>query len=236
MPARRVKLLSVASSSPDHKLAQALDLARREAGLKTAELAHALSFNPRTVRRYLNGERRPDRDTVARWEQVCKTAPGALLALYDRSPTSDAASTSTRARPGRRAATATVAVFATLLLGVVLLSRANDQPERDAAAQQHPRGVAYNIFTKNYVGDVWVRITPAPQHIGEPHRVALHWGPNDQQLNLRHLDRPTVLFTGKRGTDSTPMQVSVVPAATITFGEDHVPADARDINHDWQHK
>jgi transcriptional regulator with XRE-family HTH domain len=231
-----VELLSVASSSPDHKLAQALDLARREAGLKTADLAQALSFNPRTVRRYLNGERRPERDTVARWEQVCKTTPGALLTLYDGSPTSDAASTSTatRARLGRRIAVAAVAVFATLLT-VVLLSRANDQPDRDAPAQQHPRGVAYHTFTKNYVGDVWIRIAPAPQHIGQVHHVALHWGPNDQQLNLEHLDRPAVLFTGKRGTDSTPMQVSVVPAATITFGEDNVPAGARDIN-DWKHK
>jgi plasmid maintenance system antidote protein VapI len=225
----------VASSRPDHKLAQALDLARREAKLTTAQLAQALSFNPRTVRRYLNGERRPDRDTVARWEQVCKTTPGTLMELYNGSPTNDATPTPTRARPLRRAAVATVAVFATLL-GVVLLSRGTDQPDHRAAAQDNPRGVAYHPFTKNYVGDVWIRITPTPQHTGEPHRIALHWGPNSQNLSLKHLDGPTVLFTGKRGTDSTPMQVSVVPAARIAFGEDHVPAGARDINHDWKHE
>lgn len=74
------------SVRPDHKLAQALDLARREAGLTTAQLAKALSFNPRTVRRYLNGERRPGRDTVQRWEEVCRLTPGALTALHDSSP------------------------------------------------------------------------------------------------------------------------------------------------------
>lgn len=227
------KTLLVASSRPDHKLAQALDLARREAKLTTAQLAQALSFNPRTVRRYLNGERRPDRDTVARWEQVCKTTPGTLLELYNGSPTSELAPAP--ARLPRRAAVATAAALATLL-GAVLLWSGTDQPDRGAEAQEHPRGVAYHPFTKNYVGDVWIRITPTPQHAGALHRVALHWGPNAQNLNLKHLDRPTVLFTGKRGTDDTPMQVSVVPAATIAFGEDHVPAGARDINHDWKHE
>jgi len=43
-----------------------------------------------------------------------------------------------------------------------------------------------------------------------------------------------LLFTGKRGLDRTPMQVSVRPAATIAFGESNAPAGAQDINHRWK--
>lgn len=69
----------------DHELAQQLDLARRMHGLTTAQLAKALYCSDRTVRRYLSGERRPPRDTVARWEEVCAAPPGTLISLYDRS-------------------------------------------------------------------------------------------------------------------------------------------------------
>jgi transcriptional regulator with XRE-family HTH domain len=219
------------SRDPDHKLAQALDLARREAQLTTADLAKALSFSPRTVRRYLNGERRPERDTVVRWEQVCEATPGTLAAHYDDAPASDVPPPSQARLPLRLAA---VAVAVAAALGAVLLLRGGDQPNLGEAEQQHPTGVAYHSFTTSYVGDVWIRITPARAHTGEPHRITLHWGPITQEVDLKHLDRSQALFTGKRSPDHIPMQVSVTPAATIAFGESNVPAGALDINHGWK--
>lgn len=77
----------------DHALAQQLDLVRREEGLSTAQLAEALYCDPRSVRRYLTGERRPARDMVVKWEQVCGASPGRLTDIYDGSdddrPTED---------------------------------------------------------------------------------------------------------------------------------------------------
>lgn len=127
---------SMTPPRPDHKLAQALDLARREAGLTTAELAKALSFNPRTVRRYLNGERRPERDTVVRWELVCNAPPGTLIAPYDGAPESDPPPS--RARFPLRSAVAAVAVIVavSVALGVELLLRGGEQPNLGQAAQK----------------------------------------------------------------------------------------------------
>jgi transcriptional regulator with XRE-family HTH domain len=221
----------VTPRGPDHKLAQALDLARREAQLTTAELAKALSFNPRTVRRYLNGERRPERDTVVRWEQVCKATPGTLTALYDGAPASDAPPPA-QARLPRRLAVVVAAVY--VALGSALLLHGGDEPHLGAVAQQRPTGVAYHEFTASYVGDVWIRITPAREHIGEPHRVTLHWGSIMKEVDLKNLARSRALFTGKRGHDHVPMQVSVEPAATISFGESNVPDGAMDINKGWR--
>jgi transcriptional regulator with XRE-family HTH domain len=223
------------SPGPDHKLAQALDLARREAALTTAQLAKALSFNPRTVRRYLNAERRPERDTVVRWEQVCKTTPGTLTALYDGSPTSDTPPPSPSRTPTRsllRSAVAVVTVF--VALGAVLLLRNGNEPDLGHAAQERPTGVAYHRFTPSFVGDVWMRITPARQHTGELHRVTLRWGPIMQHVDLKNLDGSQALFTAKTKPDNVTMRVNVKPAATIVFGERNVPAGARDINHGWK--
>jgi hypothetical protein len=223
------------SSSPDHKLAQALDLARREAELTTAALAEALSFNPRTVRRYLNGERRPERDTVVRWEQVCGASPDTLTALYDGSPATvqlpqPLARTGFPLRSG-----VVVAVLVVLVtLGAVLLLRKGDEPHAGAAAQGHPAGVAYHRFTASYVGDVWIRITPASAHAGEGHRVKLHWGKLRQEVERKDVARSLALFTAKNKPDRTPMQVTVEPAATIAFGEGDVPAGALDINQGWR--
>lgn len=218
---------------PDHKLAQALDLARREAGLTTAELAKALSFNPRTVRRYLNGERRPERDTVVRWELVCNAPPGTLIAPYDGAPESDPPPS--RARFPLRSAVAAVAVIVavSVALGVELLLRRGEQPNLGQAAQKRSADVAYHRFTASHVGDVWVRVTPAREHAGELHRVTLRWGPVTQEVYLKNLDRARALFTGKNKPDRVTMRVNVKPAATIAFGERNVPAGALDINQGW---
>lgn len=73
-----------AKDRSDHELAQQLDLARREQGLTTNELAAALFCSPRTIRRYLNGERRPPLETIVRWEVACGVEPGSLTANHQR--------------------------------------------------------------------------------------------------------------------------------------------------------
>ena len=70
-------------SAREHAFAHELELARREAGLTVAQLAKALDCVPRTVRRYLNAERRPARQVVVTWERTCRTRSGRLTDLYD---------------------------------------------------------------------------------------------------------------------------------------------------------
>lgn len=71
-------------SRREHQFALHLQLAMREAGKTTASLADKLNCSPRTVRRYLRGERRPDRGTVVNWEKECGVPVGRLTAEYDR--------------------------------------------------------------------------------------------------------------------------------------------------------
>lgn len=125
-----------------HEFALELEGARREAGLKPKELAEALFLDPRTVRRYLNGERLPTVETIEAWEHACDLEPGRLSRLHPEaahrrpyvvgedgsSPTSEAASPSASApasppRPRRviAAALAAVAIVAVVLVGVTLL-------------------------------------------------------------------------------------------------------------------
>jgi len=59
-----------------------LERARREAGLKPKELASKLYLDPRTVRRYLNGERLPSLETTEMWEQACEIEPGRLNRMH----------------------------------------------------------------------------------------------------------------------------------------------------------
>ena len=85
----------------EHAFAQQLELARREAGLTTAELATSLYCVPRTVQRYQSAERRPPRDMVVRWERICGTRPGRLTDRYDGLDVPDAdLGRSTDARAG----------------------------------------------------------------------------------------------------------------------------------------
>ena len=91
--------MSPARSRAHHELAQKLDLARRERGLSTRALADALACDPRSIRRYLSGDRRPDIVTSTGWyEQPAKGSTqetwtfhpevfggrgGAEMAVYD---------------------------------------------------------------------------------------------------------------------------------------------------------
>ena len=81
-------------SAREHEFAQQLELARRQAGLTTAQLSEALYCVPRTVRRYLNAERRPPRELVVSFEKVCGVRPGYLTERYDRLDVPDPAQTS----------------------------------------------------------------------------------------------------------------------------------------------
>lgn len=67
---------------PYHEFAIELERARREAGLKSKDLAEQLFVGPRTVRRYLNGERLPTLETTERWEQACGIEPGRLTSIH----------------------------------------------------------------------------------------------------------------------------------------------------------
>lgn len=63
-----------------------LKQARDDAGLSTLKLAEHLFLKRESVDRYMRGERRPSRDLVARWEELCGLDPGSLVDEYDRLP------------------------------------------------------------------------------------------------------------------------------------------------------
>jgi transcriptional regulator with XRE-family HTH domain len=67
---------------PHHDFALELERVRREAGLKPKELALELFVDPRTVRRYLNGERLPSLETTEAWERACNLEPGRLTRVH----------------------------------------------------------------------------------------------------------------------------------------------------------
>lgn len=127
-----------------------------------------------------------------------------------------------------------VAVAVFVALGAVLLLGGRGESNLGDEPQERPTGVAYHSFTASYVGDVWIRITLAPEHIGERHRLTLHWGSVLQEVDLKNLDRPQTLFTGKNRPDHVTLRVNAKPAATITFGERNVPVGAQDIKPGWK--
>lgn len=63
-----------------------LKQARDDAGLSTLELAEKLFLTRESVDRYMRGERRPSRDLVERWEELCGLAPGSLVDDHSRLP------------------------------------------------------------------------------------------------------------------------------------------------------
>ena len=67
---------------PYHELGLELERARREAGLKARELAEQLFVSPRTIRRYLNGERLPTIELTQAWERACNIEAGRLDRLH----------------------------------------------------------------------------------------------------------------------------------------------------------
>ena len=127
---------------------------------------------------------------------------------------------------------AAAAIALCLAVGGVLLPGAGDDPQLEPP-EGRPSEVAYHRFTKRYVGDIWIRITPARKHVGESHRVTLRWGPLLQEVHLNNLDRPRTLFTGKNRPDRVTLRVDVQPAAAIAFGEGNVPPGALNIKPGW---
>jgi hypothetical protein len=67
----------------DREFGQALRMAREAAGLTTEQLARLLCYSPRTIHRYMAGERRPDRMTVERWETTCRARQGSLVEIWE---------------------------------------------------------------------------------------------------------------------------------------------------------
>jgi len=73
-------------ATADIEFGARLKRARDDAGLSTAELAERLVFSREAIDRHMRGERRPTRDVVARWEEVCGLEAGSLVEEYDLLP------------------------------------------------------------------------------------------------------------------------------------------------------
>src|SRR4051812_17627200 len=62
-------------------LAERLEEISRD--LPTGRLARELNYADRTIRRYLSGERRPERTTVVKWAELAGVDPEYLLEVYE---------------------------------------------------------------------------------------------------------------------------------------------------------
>jgi transcriptional regulator with XRE-family HTH domain len=247
----------------DHQFALQLELARREAGLSKDDLARAVFLSPRTVRRYLSGERRPDRATVVLWEQACGLRPGALTDLYDAPlPAAANPARSHGARPDLagahvpavaeaaaegegparrpwaflRSSPRTAAVLLALLLGLVavLLPRPGAGVKATVAQPAGPRSIADHRFKPTYVGSVWIRVVATPQHAGEDHHITLEWGAKRRPVVVMRLGNTPRSLVFRKGPDDTPLHVLIEPPAKIAFGEGKAPdAAPLDINAGW---
>jgi transcriptional regulator with XRE-family HTH domain len=124
-------------TAKEHAFAQALDLARRQAGLSTEQLSTRLYVSARSVRRYQSAERRPTRQVVAAWEDVCGVEDGRLLALFaaldvETDPAAaPAGGVALAGRGGTRrrwpwAAGAVIGVVAVVVLAVLVLGDDDD--------------------------------------------------------------------------------------------------------------
>lgn len=228
-----------AKSRPQHELAQRLDLARRERGLSSKDLAEALSCDPRTVRRYLSGDRCPNRQIVELWERECELDPGTLTALHDR------AAGLQQADPGppwpdpprRGPRTGSVAAAAVALLvtaGLFLLLHPTSQPAGSTRASPSASDISHQ-FKPAFTGPVWFRVKPTTGHAGEDHRVRIRWGGKQNTFSLRRLaSGGQTLVLQKTGIDPTPILIKVDPPAGVEFGEgDPLDGDAQDVPSSW---
>jgi hypothetical protein len=84
---------------------------------------------------------------------------------------------------------------------------------------------------QEHVGVVWVRVVPAPENVGVPHRLVLRWGPYYKEVGVAASDMPTSLVHHKTNPDAVTFYVSVTPSAVITFGCG-APPDANYLNVD----
>jgi transcriptional regulator with XRE-family HTH domain len=221
-----------------HELAQRLDLARREAGLSAKDLAAALSCDPRSVRRYLSGERRPGRDVVEHWERACHLEHGTLTALHDGSAAISQEQDEPEAPSGMSrslllAAVAAVSLLVALALFLVL--RPSSRSGGAAVTREHARqSDIEHHFKRSYTGQVWFRVIPTAAHAGQDHRVRLRWGPHENTVTMRRLaPRSGTLWLDKTGTDDTTFLVRVDPPAGVDFGEGQPPAGAQNIQTRW---
>ena len=207
----------------DHQLAQQLDLARRKSGLSSRDLAEALHCDPRTVRRYISGDRRPSRQMVELWEQRCELEPGTLTRLIDR-PT-DAAPPQDDSTPSRRVPRAWLACAAVALalvgLGLFLRLRPSSTPQTAAVVHSSPAsGDIQHHFTPSYKGQVWFRIAPTRVHRGEDHVVRIRWGNKQNTFTVDRLgSQPRTFVLQKMGVDDTTFLVRIAPPASVDFGE-----------------
>jgi transcriptional regulator with XRE-family HTH domain len=231
----------------DHELAQALDLASREEGLRTCDLAQALSCSDRTIRRYLSGERRPNRALVIRWEEVCHVESGRLTAMHDRAvhpPASDderhdapqLAHETTPRRPWYAQAIAAGLLLAALGLFLVL-RESSSRPAGAATAHEQARDSDIpHHFTPSYTGDVWIRITPTPGQVGVDHRVRLRWGSNQNSFVVERLGTSGRTFAlQKNDRDDITFLVKVDPPAPVDFGEGTPPdGDTHRVPAHWR--
>jgi transcriptional regulator with XRE-family HTH domain len=226
-----------AKTRSDHELAQALDLASREEGLSTRDLAQALNCSDRTIRRYLSAERRPDRELVIRWEEVCHVEPGRLTALHDRAehrPAGDDddelddAPQPTRARTRRRPwyAPAIAAGLFLAALGLFLVRHEWSSPPAGTAIvhkQARDSDIPHH-FTPSYIGDVWIRVTPTRGEVGEDHHVRLRWGPIQNGFVVKRLGAEGRTFVlQKNDREDITFLVKVDPPAAVHFGEGAPP-------------
>lgn len=245
-------------SRSHHELAQRLDLARRERGLSSRDLAAALSCDPRTIRRYLSGDRQPNRQLVARWEQECDLEPGTLTAFHDRAigaspPGADpppaakhalatraerdrATAASRRAAP-RRARARYLACAAITVLAVAgwfaLLRPSSPRDSSPITRASASRSYIAHHFTPSYTGQVWFRINPARADGSDDRRVRIRWGPSQNSFTLKSAGARTLLLRKNKRDDVT-FLVKVDPPAPIDFGEGRPPGDeARNVPSGW---
>jgi hypothetical protein len=89
----------------------------------------------------------------------------------------------------------------------------------------------------DYIGIIWTRVTPAPPHLGEPHKVTLRWGPYWLTLTLTsEQTRGSIsLIHHKTKQDNIPLLVSVEPPAIVTCGQGPAPdSSTKNIDEGWQ--
>jgi transcriptional regulator with XRE-family HTH domain len=227
--------MAPAKSRPHHELAQQLDLARRERGLSSKDLAEALSCDPRTVRRYLTGDRRPNRQIVELWEQECGLAPGTLTTFHDRVNGVEKGDpqppSSEPARMGRR--TANVAGAAVVVLAAAAaFFLIRPHAEQAGVMRASPSGADISHhFKPAFTGPVWFRVRPTAARLGEDHRVRIRWGAKQNTFTVPRLaSGGQTLVLQKSGTDDTPFLVKIDPPASVEFGEGDPPdGHARDV-------
>ena len=225
-------------SRAHHELAQQLDLARRERGLSTKDLARELTCDSRSVRRYVSGERRPNRQLVEAWERACHVDPGTLTAFHDRaSGLQPAEQEATASEPwSPRLPVAAAAVAAALLLGtaaLVLLLR-NDSGSDGITRVGPQRADITHDFKPTFQGQVWFRVKPAAGNAGKDHRVRIRWGPKQNTFRIQRLSSAGQALFLRKGDDDTTFVLKVEPPAAVEFGEGDPPGEGeRQVPSNW---